>query len=271
MSAGSRGLTLIECAVGMAAAGAVTAAAGALLLTGLRAARGITATVESRRQLQVAASVLAAELAAISAEAGDLVAASESSVTLRALRGFGVTCAGPVGQRLVLDDSLLSLLRAVDPARDGVRFFAQGDPLRAADDHWAQASVSWAGPGSCASGSSGTALTLGGSAVSIAQTHEGAPVRLFELVQYRRYRDGAGQVMLGVRSPGPSGWSATSPVAGPLSAAGGLLFHVLDSAGGAALLPHDAALVIVTLRAAPPPGRSGDSLTFAVSVRGAPR
>ena len=271
MSAGARGLTLVECAVGMAAAGVVTAASGALLLAGLRLARDATATVESRRQLQAAATVLAGELAAISADAGDLVAATDSSVTLRALRGFGVVCAVSPGQ-VVLDDSLLSLLRAIDPTRDSVRFYAQGNRLTAGDDHWAAAGVSWVGNGSCASGSRGTALTLSGATASVAQAHEGAPVRLFEHVQYRRYRDATGQVMLGVRSPGPAGWNATSPVAGPLQGSGGLVFQLLDSAGAVAPSPGAAALLIVTLRAAPPlPGRVGDSLTVAVSVRGAPR
>jgi hypothetical protein len=51
---------------------------------------------------------------------------------------------------------------------------------------------------------------------------EAAPVRLVELVEYRRYTDAAGLVWLGVRGASAGGWSPSSPVAGPLSPAGGL-------------------------------------------------
>ena len=264
---GSRGLTLIECAVGMAAAGVVTAAAGMLLLAGLRLERNTTAGVEARRQLHVAAAVLRGELAALSAEAGDLLAASDSTLTVRALRGFGIACAVPGGQRLVLDDSLLSLLRTIDPARDSVRWFAEGDPRTAADDQWALAGVSSTGGGSCASGSSGTTLTLSGGA-ALGLTRAGAPVRVFEHLQYRRYRDATGQIMLGARSPAAGGgWNTTSPLAGPFRS-GGISFLLLDSTGAATAAADSAALVMITLRSAAP---ASESLTVAVAVRGALR
>jgi hypothetical protein len=270
-------MTLVECAIGMAAAGVITAATGALLLAGMRLARGESAALASRRSLQAAAAVLRSELAALSGEAGDLVAVTESTLTLRAMRGFGVVCAAPAGQRIVLDDSLLSLLRAVDPARDSVRFLAEGDPLDSSDDHWAPAGVSAVGGGSCSSGASGTSLTLSGAAGSVSQTLEGAPVLLFEHLQYRRYRDGAGQLMLGVRSPAAGGgWTATSPIAGPLRVIGGLVIQPLDSAGTLAAAPGSTSLLLVTLRAESSAellaaGREADSLVLAVAVRGAVR
>lgn len=277
MNGGRRGVTLVECAIGMAAAGVVTAATGALLLAGMRLARGESAALASRRSLQAAAAVLRSELAALSAEAGDLVAVTESTLTLRARRGFGVVCAAPAGQRIVLDDALLSLVRAVDPARDSVRFLAEGDVLASSDDHWAAAGISAVGGGSCSSGASGTALTLSGAAGSVAQTGEGAPVLLFEHVQYRRYRDGAGLLMLGVRSPAAGGgWTATSPIAGPLRGTGGLSFLPLDSAGNPAAAPGGTSLLLVTLRAENSAelvaaGLAADSLVLAVAVHGAVR
>ena len=270
MNGGTRGMTLVECAIGMAAAGVITAATGALLLAGMRLARGESAALASRRSLQAAAAVLRSELSALAAEAGDLVAVTESTLTLRAMRGFGVVCAAPAGQRIVLDDSLLSLLRAVDPARDSVRFLAEGHLLVSSDDHWAPAGIVAAGGGSCSSGASGTSLTLSGAAGSVALMGEGAPVLLFEHLQYRRYRDGAGQTMLGVRSPAAGGgWTATSPIAGPLRATGGLVLQPLDSAGNPSAAPGGTSLLLVTLLRAESSaelvaaGRAADSLVLA--------
>jgi hypothetical protein len=49
-------------------------------------------------------------------------------------------------------------------------------------------------------------------------------------VEYRPYVDGTGQRWFGTRSQSLSGWSAMSPIAGPLLPAG-LRFGTPDSAG----------------------------------------
>lgn len=271
-----RGLTLVECLAGMVVAGVLTTAAGSLLLAASRLVRSEAAALSVRRNVRAGAAVLRAELSGVSADSGDLLALSDSAVMIRAARGFGVLCAPPSGTRVVLDDSLLSQWRAVDPARDSVRLLVAGDPLSSADDHWTRAAVLATGRGGCASGLPGTMLELSAAASELALAEAGAPVRLYEVVEYRRYRDATGAWMLGVRSPlAAGGWAATSPIAGPLLAgAAGLSLRALDSSGSVTATVSDARVAEITLRGiAPQPLAGGvsprDSLIISVAVSGA--
>jgi len=268
-----RGVTLVECLVALVVSGVLLAAAWALLLAGSRLAHAASAGAELRRGVRAAELVLRAELAALSAAAGDIAAMSDSTITIRAQRGFGVTCAPPAGTTIVLDDSLLSLLRAPDPAKDSVRFLVTGDPFTVTDDRWSNAAVSAVRRGSCGPGVGGTALDLAGAtAADLAGVQAGAPVRLFEILEYRNYRDATGTWWLGVRGPSATGgWNATSPVAGPLRAFDGLSFSYSDSAGAAAASPADVVLVDITVRGVASrtvPGASPvDSVRLRVGVR----
>jgi prepilin-type N-terminal cleavage/methylation domain-containing protein len=272
-----RGLTLVECLAGMVVAGVLTAAAGSLLLATSRLVRSEAAALSVRRNVRTGAAVLRAELSAVSADSGDLLAVSDSAVLLRAARGFGALCATPAGSRVVLDDSLLSLWRAIDPSRDSVRIFVAGDPLSAADDHWARAGIAATGRGACLGGGSGTAFDLVGvAAADLSLISAGAPLGFYEVVEYRRYRDATGAWMLGVRSPLASGgWAASSPIAGPLlPGASGLSLRALDAAGAVVVTPADARIIEITVRGvAAQPLASGvsprDSVTVLVSVSGA--
>lgn len=266
----ARGMTLLECLAGVVVSGVLMAAACGVLLAGSRQARAEAAAREVRLNVRAGAAVLRAELQALAP--GDLIEVTDSSLRMRAWRGFGVVCAPPSGSRVVLDDALLSLLRAVDPTRDSARVWVEGDPLVAADDHWSPGSVQASGPGVCSSGARGLALTLGGAAAAaLAGVTEGAPLRLYEIQEYRSYRDALGQWWLGVRAPAAGGgWSASSPIAGPLRPRDGLVFRALDSSGTAAP-PAAAALVEFTLRvraenALPSGRRPADSLAALVAA-----
>jgi len=271
-----RGITLVECLASMVVSGVLTAAVYAVLLSGTRLARAESSALEVRRNLRAATQVLRAEFQSASAEAGDLLAMSDSALTLRAQRGFGIVCALPAASAIVLDDSLLSLLRAIDATKDQVLVFAAGDPRTSADDRWVVASVSWVASGVCAGGSRGTRLSLSGSSVAadLADVGSGAPVRLYEILEYRRYRDAAGLWWLGVRGPAAGGgWSASSPIAGPLLPGTGLVFQYRDTLGNAAVLPRSVATIDVVVRGvaarAHAPGLvRRDSLTARIAVRG---
>jgi hypothetical protein len=76
----------------------------------------------------------------------------------------------------------------------------------------------------------------------------GVPVVVFETVEYRLYRDASGYWWLGTRSSGASGWTATSPIAGPLSPHNGLELTALDVASRPTV-PESAAAVRAVLRA----------------------
>lgn len=271
-----RGVTLLECLVSIVVSGVLMAAVYALLFSGSRLARAESSALDVRRNVRAVAGVLRAELQSVSVEAGDLLAISDSAFTLRAQRGFGVLCAAPGSSSIVLDDSLLSLLRAIDATKDLALVYAEGDPRTSADDRWIHASVSWVAGGACTGGARGTRLTLAGAAIAadLAEVGVGAPVRLYEVLEYRRYRDAAGLWWLGVRGPAAGGgWTASSPIAGPLLARTGLVFRYADTLGTPTTQPGDVAIVEVAIHGvaprAPAPGVvRHESLTVRMALRG---
>jgi len=250
-----RGLTLVEVLVGLVVAGVVAAAASALLLAGSRLAAAESAELAVRQNAWTGAAVLRAELEEVSVSAGDLLAATDSTVTLRALRAFGVACATPAESVVALDDARTSLVRAIDPARDSALVFVEDDPRLASDDRWHGAAVTAVSTGTCPSGGAATVVALSAPWGSGSVTR-GAPVRVFEVQEYRSYRDASGRWWLGVRGPAAGGgWQATSPIAGPLSPGDGLSFVFLDSlglaAGAGAVRQAEAGLVVVSEAALP--------------------
>lgn len=271
-----RGVTLIECLASIVVSGVLTAAVYALLLTGSRLARAESSALDVRRNVRTVAGVLRAELQGASAEAGDLLAISDSALTLRAQRGFGVVCAPPGASGIVLDDSLLSLLRAIDATKDMALIYADGDPRTSTDDRWLQASIAWVRRGACANGAMGTVLSLGGATIAadLADVGTGSPVRLFEVLEYRRYRDQTGLWWLGVRGPAAGGgWTASSPIAGPLLPRSGLAFRYTDTLGFTTSTPGAVATVEIVVhgiaaRAHAPGLVREDSLTARIPVRG---
>lgn len=237
-----RGFTLIECLVGVTAGSVLLAAACAVLLAGQRAAVALAVALDARGSSDAAAAVLTAELRTMAA--GELIRASDSAVSLRALRAAGFVClVEPSRARVTLDGSLLSLVRAIDPLRDSVRLLVEGNVEQTSDDAWVQAGIVTASTRSCPGGGSGEALVLSGvSAALLAAIDIGAPARVVEIVEYRRYVSG-GEHWFGVRSPSGAGWSASSPIAGPLDPIGGLLLTWRDEAGAATLAPDSVVLV----------------------------
>lgn len=242
-----RGMTLIECVVAMVVSLALVAAVDAALLAGQRMSRADEASRGLRQNLRAAASVLRAELEVLAPEAGDLARISDSAVTLRALRIAGIVCGTQPGGVLVLDDSLLSQLRAADPSKDSVLVFNEGDPLASTDDRWIAGQLTQVRRGACASGGGGTVITIAAAPADLAGIAIGAPVRIFETDEYRRYRDATNLWWLGVRTSSGTGWSAMSPIAGPLSNVG-LRFDWYDAALGPTTIPDSVALVEVALR-----------------------
>ncbi len=266
-----RGITLVECAVALAVSSIVLAAVWALLLAGWQTARAAAATTAVRQGVRAAATVLGEELRGVAAGAGDILAISDSAVALRASRGLGFLCAGPTGSAVVLGDSLLSTTRTVDPSRDSALVFREGDPMLSDDDRWLHAGISSTRGGACADGTNGTRLVLtGASGAELAGVSAGAPVRIFEILEYRRYVDASGLGWLGVRGTASGGgWAATSPLAGPLRTRDGVVFRFAGRDGRTTTVPGDVALVEAAVHGLDPrpfiaPGRtSGPSVDYA--------
>ena len=270
-----RGMTLIECMVSLVVSSVLVGAVDASLVAGQRFARYTEASRGLRQNVRAAAGVLRAELEGASPPAGDLIAASDSAVVIRAQRGFGVVCAVMSPGSVILDDSLLSLLRAIDPAKDSARIYLDGDPLTTTDDHWTASAITQVRRGTCANGSAGTMLALSLTLSEFEKIGIGVAVRTFEIAEYRRYRDAQGLWWLGVRNPSGSGWSSSSPVAGPLKGRGGLQLRYLDATLAPTTFPDSVALIEADIAAADArpfsaPGHRFSPLADSVTIRIAP-
>lgn len=279
LTASARGTTLIECAVALVISSVLLAAVWSLLLAGWRTSRSEAASVAVRQNVRAAAALLRAELLGVSASAGDLLAISDSAIAVRATRALGFVCAGISGATIVLGDSLFSSTRTVDPARDSALVFREGDPVVSDDDRWLHAGISSTHGGRCTDESGGTALSLSGvSSQDLAGVIAGAPVRMSEVLEYRRYADADKMGWLGVHGPSSGGgWAALSPVAGPLRARDGAAFTFIGRDGRATSVPDDVAVVEIAIHGLDPrrltaPGRplgpSADSMTVRVFVGG---
>lgn len=183
-------------------------------------------------------------------EAGaDLLRIHPDSVTFRAARGFGVTCAVFASQVRVRDAPPVpfSRLRAVAPGRDSLLLFVDGDSTTAADDRWIALPVLAVGSASCGGAPALAVQTADLAAAlpsgSLTDVVVGGPVRTFEVVRLAEYASG-GQRWLGLASL--SGGESVQPVAGPLDG-DGLTLEYLDAAGAAVADPLAVRSIRLTL------------------------
>ena len=276
-----RGFTLVELLVAMVVASIVLAGVGAALLGAQRFYFAQAQVLEVQQNVRVVAQVLSQEMRGLDAADGDIVAMSDTAIAFKVPRTFSVTCAAPDVARgvLVVRNSLTSGLRAVDPARDSLLVFRDGDTQIATDDRWLRSSLSATGSAACADGAAGSRLTLGGTVGGLSQldgVDPGSPVRAFEVVRYRLYDDGGGMWWLGTQSFTGGGWSVTSPIAGPLRPRDGVAFAYTDAAGELVSSPSAVRLVRVVVRgrsSAPirsvgrPAGAYQDSAVVSVFLR----
>ena len=227
--------TLVEVVIVLALGGVVAAAVAGALLANQRFYRSQALVLETQRSVRDAVQLLAADLRGLDGSDGDIVALSDTAVTVKAERGFGVLCArpDPSAHAILVGEHLLYGYRAVDPAKDSALVFRDGDTLLANDDRWLRAPVTSAGATHCPDGAKATRLVLGGTAAAGGQLDgvtAGSPVRTFEVVRYRLYDDGSRTWWLGTQTYS-GGWSATSPLVGPLRPKDGVRFEFLDAGG----------------------------------------
>jgi prepilin-type N-terminal cleavage/methylation domain-containing protein len=268
------GFTLVELLVVVVLAGVVLGAVGQLLQANQRFYRSQSQVLDVEAGLRAVAQLVPAELRELSARGGDIIAMGSDSITIRAMRSLGVICSPPdvAAGALVVADSLSFGWRAMDPERDRVLVFRDGDPAAADDDRWLDFGLSSVSAGAaCRDGASGTRLHLSGPTADLDSVPEGSPLRTYERVTYRLYADDQGQSWLGERGYSDAGWSALSPVAGPLRRVGGLSFTYYDSAGGATAVPAAVVRIGVVARgrsAAPiaVPGRAASGRPYEDSI-----
>jgi prepilin-type N-terminal cleavage/methylation domain-containing protein len=276
-----RGFTMVEMIVAVVISVIVLGAAYTLLRNNQRFYRSQSQIVDVQQNLRAVAELLPAELRELSAEGGDILAMSDTALTIRAPRGLGVVCFQPdaVMGTIILRDAQWFGYRTIDATRDGIYIFTDNDTTLASDDRWTHADITATSAAVCADGTRGTLVTLAnidGGPGTLAGAYVGAPVRTHETVTYRLYSDGS-DWWLGVTQLVSGAWTATSPVAGPLRANDGLQFSYLDANSAVTADSSQVTWIALTIRAESnqpidvqgrPTGTYSDSLSVRVALRG---
>ncbi|MFQ6045149.1 MAG: prepilin-type N-terminal cleavage/methylation domain-containing protein [Gemmatimonadales bacterium] len=252
-----RGFTLVELVVALALAGVVAALTYRMLLHARLLHEWQAERVELNTSLRTASLMLPPELRELNATdsiESDILVMSPDSIVYKAMRSRYLGCRPPIvssaaSGSVTLRGDLSYGLRALDADRDAVLIFAQQD----AWDRglWIHADVERepVGGNDCPGGSPSISVSLTGVRPmgSLVRVRAGAPVRGYETVTLRSYRDSRGDWWLGQRTLSKvSGWSRTQPVLGPL-AARGLELGYYTAGGGRARAPGEVTRIALIL------------------------
>jgi len=276
------GFTLPELLVALTLLGLVSAGALGLLRRTRDAYRAETQGIDLRQNLRIAAAFLPAELRELDAADGDLVAMTDTAITIRAPRQLAVACRTPgLGSpsealTLTLRDAPFYGLRDFNPATDSVWVYSEADVDGSDDGGWMLGSIASLAPDSCPDGRPGRRVTTVlrpsvGQATPGRVIPSGAPVLGFETVTYRLYRSTEDRRWyVGMKTA-----TDLQPLFGPVTS-DGLEFAYFDSSGAVTTEPSRVSLIEVRVRArtAQPIRRAGgrlehgvDSLVTLVALR----
>ena len=282
---GSRGFTLIELMIAIVLTGIVLGSVYQTLGNNQRFYRSTSQILDVQQGIRAVAQLLPSELREVDAVAGDIVAMGPDSITIKALRNTYFTCGITVnGTKITVRNDMVYGYRSIDPTRDRVLLFRDGNKQLMTDDTWQDYSITSIQTGAtCTDGSgAGTTVNLGGTfagaTVLDSSFTVGSPVRTYEIITYRLYADSAGVGWLGVRNYVNGSWGSVSPIAGPLRTDNGISLSYYDSTGTVTATRTQVAqirLVVHGISAAPIeiPGRRAnlqkyqDSLTVRVALR----
>ena len=278
------GFSVLELVIALALACGVAVVVLMLFLTGIRFYTAQLEHVRIDADLRTAMVIFNRELQGLDATDGDIVAADTSSITYRALRNVQFACRIPDLERseIVVWDTLSYGIRNLDPGRDSILVFAEGDPTTRLDNVWLNAAVRGTAPGRCPGGVPGVAIKVSGmSVVSLSNVASGAPVLGFHLTRIRSYKDGRNKTWIGVQEAnGADGWHTTQPLLGPIADRGGLRFEYFDAFGAATTTTRAIAGISVTVvdPGLPKTGlntesasETSDSLKMEIALRNNPR
>lgn len=250
-----RGFTLLELLIAVALLGLIAALVYPIVAGQQRLYRTETQRVDVRQNLRAAAAILTADLRELDATDGDILAMSETGITLRGTRQLAILCAIPAAAStplLAVRDWPLFATRDFNPESDSLLIYYQ-DP--AGQDAWLPARLVATGRGACADGA--PARTLTARLASGVTFVLGAPIRGFEVVSYRLYKGGDGQWQIGMEDGGPG---SIQPLVGPVTSHGLALIY-RDRAGAITAIPDSVAAIDLQIR------MPGDSTITAVALR----
>ena len=276
------GFTLPELLVALILLGLVSAGALGVLRQTRDAYRAESQGIDVRQNLRIAAAFLPAELRELDAADGDLVAMTDTAITIRAARQLAVACrtpgsSGPAGAlSLTLRDTPFFGLRDFNPSSDSLWVYSEADADGSDGGDWMLGSIASLAPDSCPDGRPGRRVTTVlrpsvGQATPGRVIPSGAPVLGFETVTYRLYRSTEDRRWyVGMKTA-----TDLQPLFGPVTS-DGLAFAYFDSSGAVTTEPSRVSLIEVRVRArtAQPIRRAGgrlehgvDSLVTLVALR----
>jgi len=282
-----RGFTLIELMIALLLMTLVGTVIFKLLNSTQRVSTAQTERMMLQSSIRTGALVVPAELRELSTSAGgqtDLIQIAADSLTYRAARGVGFTCAVTATQIKILNSTALpfNALRGIAPGRDSLLLYVERDPDTAADDAWVRLPISSVATTTCGS-EPAIAVNTPNFINSLPDSQlvsvvVGGPVRTFEVMRLKSYASG-GQQWVGAASL--SGGDAVQPILGPITPAGFRLDY-LTGDGTVTTVPAAVRVIRIqviglTERAVAQGGISGanvilqDTLVTRVLLRNAPR
>ena len=287
MSSRRDGFTLVELLIAIVMMTLVGGVVFALLNSTQRVSTAQAERMLMQSSIRTGALVVPAELREIATNTAgqtDLMQISADSVTYRAARGLGFTCAVTATQIKILNSGVLpfSGLRAISPGRDSLLLFVDNNPDSRTDDIWVRLPITSVATTTCGTQSaiavntpSFLALLPGG---LLSTVIVGGPVRTEEVMRLKSYASG-GEQWVGVASL--SGGDAVQPILGPITA-GGFTLTYLDGTGAVTAVRDSVRmiqmqLIGVTERRVARGGVTGanvllqDTLVTRVMLRNSPR
>jgi len=180
-----------------------------------------------------------------SADRTDILSATSTGLTYRAMRGIGFLCQPSTAGRLRFARSSFSGFRDPQPVRDGAYLLVEGNPQGGVEDAWLQLSILSVVTNIVCPGSGEPAIELTVSPGFAPEAPAGTPIRVFEPMEMKLYQSG-GHSWLGARSLGSG--EAIQPIAGPLRANDGLGLEYLNAASAPTTSVAAIRSVVLTIR-----------------------
>jgi prepilin-type N-terminal cleavage/methylation domain-containing protein len=267
-----RGFTLVELLIALVLMGIVAASIYQLLVSNQRIYRQQTQRVELNDNIRSAIGILPGELRELNATdplGSDIVEMSDSAITYKVTRNLYFVCQNVGNAAELYVDTARIGLRGLDPNTDSLVIFADSVSTKRTDDRWIHANLIRVESGNnCPGGGPSFKLTFFPAVLVSDSVLAGAPVRGFEVVEARKYRDANGDLWLGSRRWNKStGWSTIQPLVGPLEGTG-LGFAYFDATGATTTDRAQVARISITVigRTAEPVRLSAGGIGYLVDT-----